>query len=125
MTERIQTIIAGLNTKAGVKQKVYKRTSDVFNTLKNQAQKLVSKIDPEVKVVSPEVETVVNDYGDFEFHLKFSGDTVVFLMHTNVFTFPPNHGVSKSKYIKQEPNRGYFGMIQVYNFLSDSIKYNR
>ena len=35
---------------------------------------------------------------------------------------PPIH---KSKYIKQHPDNAYFGSIRVYNFLSDSIKYNR
>ena len=46
-------------------------------------------------------------------------------MHTNVFAFPPKHAINKSTYVKENPNRGYFGMIQIYNFLSDSIKYNR
>ncbi|MFT5512700.1 MAG: hypothetical protein ACI8SE_001098, partial [Bacteroidia bacterium] len=74
---------------------------------------------------SPSVEIRLNKYGDFEFHLKFSGDTIVFLLHTNVFVFPPKHIINKSAYIKEHSDRGYFGMIQIYNFLSDSIKYNR
>ncbi|MBO6518386.1 MAG: hypothetical protein JJ975_17775, partial [Bacteroidia bacterium] len=41
------------------------------------------------------------------------------------FTFPPKHLVNKSSYVKSDKNCGYFSMIQVYNFLSDSIKYNR
>ena len=62
---------------------------------------------------------------EFEFHLKFSGDTIAFIMHTNVFLFPPDHEVNKTKYIAKTPEYGYFGMIQAYNFLSDSIKYQR
>jgi hypothetical protein len=46
-------------------------------------------------------------------------------MHTNVFAFPPEHEVSKLEYVAEAPGRGYFGMIMAYNFLSDSIKYQR
>ena len=46
-------------------------------------------------------------------------------MHTNVFTFPPKHQMNNSAYVKEDTSRGYFGMIQIYNFLSDSLKYNR
>lgn len=46
-------------------------------------------------------------------------------MHTNVFCFPPEHAVGKSSYVLETPTRGYCGMIQAYNFLSDSLKYQR
>ena len=46
-------------------------------------------------------------------------------MHTNVFAFPPEHEVRKMKYVIEAPDRGYCGMIMAYNFLSDSLKYQR
>jgi hypothetical protein len=46
-------------------------------------------------------------------------------MHTNVFSFPPEHLVGKDDYVLEAPTRGYCGMIQAYNFLSDSLKYDR
>ena len=46
-------------------------------------------------------------------------------MHTNVFCFPPEHQVGKDPYVLEVPTRGYCGMIQAYNFLSDSLKYQR
>ena len=46
-------------------------------------------------------------------------------MHSNIFTFPSTHPLYKTKYIKEDPLRGFFGVIHVYNFLSDSLKYNR
>lgn len=46
-------------------------------------------------------------------------------MHTNVFNFSPEHEVSKMPYITEVPERSYSGMIQAYNFLTDSIKYQR
>ena len=46
-------------------------------------------------------------------------------MHSNVFDFPPNHSMHKTKYIKDDQLRSFCGVIHVYEFLSDSLKYNR
>ena len=46
-------------------------------------------------------------------------------MHTNVFDFDKSHMVWKLPYVYKNPNNAYCGMIQVYNFLADSFKFNR
>ncbi|MFT5723354.1 MAG: hypothetical protein ACI9JN_000464 [Bacteroidia bacterium] len=125
MSDNIEQILTGLNQKANLKQEVYHHSLEVFKQFKECASKVVNTLAPEVLEKSPSVEISLSDYGEFEFHLKFSGDTIVFLLHTNVFAFPPKHAINKSKYTKENTSRGYFGMIQIYNFLSDSIKYNR
>ena len=63
--------------------------------------------------------------GDFEIELKFGGDILLFLMHTNVFEFNRDHEIMRSPYIRQDKDRSYCGIINIYNFLSDSFKYNR
>ncbi len=125
MSDKIEKIITGLNQKANLKQNVYGHSIEVFNHFKECALNVVETLAPNVLDKAPSVEISLSNYGDFEFHLKFSGDTIVFLLHTNVFTFPPKHLINKSTYVKEDRSRGYFGMIQIYNFLSDSIKYNR
>ncbi len=125
MSDQIESILHSLNNKATLKQKVYAHSLDVFNQLRACALDVQNTLAPNILKTTDSVEIIVNDYGEFEFHLKFSGDTIVFIMHTNIFSFPPNHHLSKTKYLKDNKMRGYFGMIQIYNFLSDSIKYNR
>lgn len=125
MNEEVVKIIHGLNEKAALKQRIYKSGKEVFETFKKAAYDVVNEVTPKILKENQEVEPKVTEIGEFEFHLKFSGDTIVFLLHTNVFTFPPEHKINQSKYISQDNSRGYFCMIQVYNFLSDSIKYNR
>jgi len=125
MSDKIEKIITGLNQKANLKQNVYGHSIEVFNHLKEWALNVVETLAPNVLDKAQSVEISLSNYGDVEFHLKFSGDTIVFLLHTNVFTFPPKHLINKSTYVKEDRSRGYFGMIQIYNFLSDSIKYNR
>lgn len=125
MSEDIVQIISGLNNKAGLKQHVYRNTLTVFEELKNCAREIAEKLTPEVIKKDKTLEVEFHEKGQFEFHLKFSGDTIAFIMHTNVFNFPPEHEVSNMAYVQEAPQRAYCGMIQAYNFLSDSIKYQR
>jgi hypothetical protein len=46
-------------------------------------------------------------------------------MHSDTYTFPTSHPVHKISYVAEHPNNAYCGMISVYNFLTDSIKYQR
>ncbi len=125
MSDEIVEIIGGLNNKAALKQHIFRNTQTVFKELLRCAQLISEKLAPEVVKKDKNVEVELKEISEFEFHLKFSGDTIAFIMHTNVFLFPPVHEVNKMNYIMEAPERGYFGMIQAYNFLSDSLKYHR
>ena len=125
MSEDIVQIIGGLNNKAALKQHIYRNTKTVFEELKACAKEIAHDLTPEVVKKDKSLEVTYYEKSEFEFHLKFSGDTIAFIMHTNVFNFPPEHEVSKMPYITEVPERSYSGMIQAYNFLSDSIKYQR
>jgi hypothetical protein len=125
MSEKLVEIIDGLNNKAALKQHIYRNTITVFEQFKKCASEIADKLTPEIISQDKSLEVGLSEIGEFEFHLKFSGDTIAFIMHTNVFSFPPEHEVSKSSYVNEAPDRGYCGMIQAYNFLSDSLKYRR
>ena len=76
-------------------------------------------------VSDPNVDVSYEESGDFDAKLKFSGDTLLFNMHTNIFDFDPSHQMHKTSYIKEDKMRSFCGVINIYNFLSDSLKYNR
>ena len=118
-------IIDLLKTKSSAKQQIYRATLEVFNEFKTQLKEMNHSLSAEMNAIDPSVEIKYNEQSQFEAHFKFSGDTLVVMMHTNVFSFPNDHWIKKTDYIKEDPLRGYCGMIQIYNFLSDSIKYNR
>jgi hypothetical protein len=63
--------------------------------------------------------------GKFDVLLKVAGDILVFSMHSNVFEFDRNHPVWKIPYVNKNPKNSYCGVINIYNFLADSFKYNR
>jgi hypothetical protein len=101
-----ETILKLLAKKSVMKQNVYANTIKVFDQMRN-----VSK-------------HITDDFAK-SFQLKVAGDMLQFDMHTNVFEFERSHPIYKSSYVKQNDLNSYCGIISVYNFLSDSFKFNR
>lgn len=118
-------IVKALELKAGLKQFIFRKLVDTFKIFKSQVHAVASEVAPAMRAIDKNIEVSSSEAGDFEADLKFSGDTLQFLMHTNIFNFPPEHFIHKSDYVREDPLRAYCGMIMIYDFLSDSIKYNR
>lgn len=124
-TTSYQLILGKLESKASLKQEVYRNTVDVFAIAKKALSKLGSKLHQDYTVKDPSVEVAYRDAHQFEAELKFSGDMLLLSMHSNVFNFEEGHRIYSSSYIKSDPSLSYCGVIYIHNFLADSIKYNR
>ncbi len=120
-----QSILRLLMTKSSMKQDVYERTVEVFKTFKQVAKEVASELGKEAGKADKRLQITYTDKGEFELELKVAGDILIFHMHTNVFEFDNSHQIRKSSYVKQDEFRSYCGQISIYNFLSDSFKYNR
>lgn len=120
-----ERIIKLLLQKSCVKQAVYRETKKIFMLFNEVLQRKAESLSNAVTTLDKSVEIVYSSKGDFESHLRFSGDTLLFHMHTNVFDFPTNHKIFKSEYLKSNPINRFCGIINIYNFLTDSLKYNR
>lgn len=124
-TQQPATTIEALIYKASMKQDVYQKTYDTFHRFKNLIKEIVDTNKAGIHTANPKIDFSYEDQGEFEITLKFGGDVLIFLMHTNIFEFSRDHEVMKTSYIKENPSRSYCGMITIFNFLSDSFKYNR
>lgn len=127
MTEndKKEQILTALEMKSLVKQKVYDQTLEVFNMLKEILQELSNEYNSEIQIKDPRVGFEFRDRGQFEAELKVAGDILIFSMHSNIFEFDRDHNVWKLSYVKDNSMYSYCGIINVYNFLADSFKYNR
>ena len=123
--EMEKEIIDLLKQKACTKQDVYRKTQSVFADLQKLLKAKASNLTKKIASKDKCVKVLYSSKGKFEAQLKFSGDTLVFHMHSNVFDFPSKHEIHKTKYVKEDNLRSFCGVIHVYNFLSDSLKYNR
>lgn len=113
--------------KSSLKTEVYDNTLQSFNLIKDVITNLCTEFskykDDDKKAAH--TTFVAKPNGKFEIDLKFGGDLLLIMMHTNVFEFPRNHEVMRTAYVKADTDRSYCGIINIYNFLADSFKYNR
>ncbi len=114
-----------LREKALLKKEVYNNTLSAFKVFRTVVMNMATAYDQKYNGSQPKIDFEFRDIGEFELELKFGGDVLIFMMHTNVFEFSRTHEVMKTEYIREQKNRSYCGVINIYNFLADSFKYNR
>ncbi len=125
MSEKKEQILKTYKEKSELKQKVFSNTFETFNLLKEVLKELAEEY---TQALAPEMEKPRIRYknrGKFQASLKFGGDLLIFSMHTNVYEFDREHHVWKTQYARASKLNTYSGIINIYNFLSDSFKYNR
>ena len=128
MTEKEvrESLMEAYVIKSTIKQKVYENTRQTFVILKKVLKDLERNYSNLIKDKVPSsLFPIFKDKGAFEAEFIIGGDLLVFSMHSNVFEFDDKHPVWNMPYIKEDSLRGYCGVINIYNFLADSFKYNR
>ncbi|WP_400190148.1 hypothetical protein [Hymenobacter sp. B81] len=123
--DKLDLIFEGLRQKSSAKQAIFRNTEATFDCLRKVSQELVVEL---TRRLSPLDSSVLIEYrpiNELEFHIKFSGDLLVFVMHSNIITFPDDFPLFNTKYVLDDFRRRFFGHIMAYNFMADSIKYQR
>lgn len=123
--DKTKKLFDTLVKKSTLKQLVYTNTLNSFKLIKSGMENLANKYEKLDSKASKKIPVTFRDRSEFEAELKFAGDTLVLMMHTNIFELPRDHEVMKTPYIREDKDRSYCGIINIYNFLSDSFKYNR
>ncbi|WP_230471137.1 hypothetical protein [Hymenobacter jejuensis] len=123
--DRLDQIFEGLKQKSTAKQAIYRNTNAAFDCLRLVSQELVVELSRRITAVDSTVVIEYRPVNDMEFHIRFSGDLLVFVMHSNIVTFPDDYGPMPTKYVEEDFRRRFFGHIMAYNFMADSIKYQR
>lgn len=104
---------------------VFRKSKDYFARIKAVAESVTQCVADEVTPVDENLQLEYKDISPNECELHFAGDVLLFNMHTNVFTFEDGHRIWQSPYVKEDRRRGYFAVIHIYNFLADSLRYDR
>lgn len=119
---RLENLIA----KSTVKQQAYQNVFEAFGLIKTVLKELAEEYTDLLKgQVSDDVLPVFQEKGVFEAEFKLAGDLLIFSMHSNIFVFDRDHPIWKTEYVKVNGANSYCGVINIYNFLADSFKYNR
>lgn len=121
----MEKIVAALKDKALLKQRLYRTTLEIFNELREETFQASRYLHEQMTGTEPLVPVSFQENGEHEFRLRISGDLLIFSMHSNIMTLPPDHPTLRKPYIQENPRRAYFGQIFIYNFMNDSFRYNR
>ena len=119
-------ILETIVRKSSLKQQVFDNTFATFNELKDILFEMSSEWDDELDGrIDRRVRIEYRARGKFETQFQVASDLLIFRMHTDVFEFDANHLVWQSPYVQADRDNSYCGIIDIYNFLSDSFKFNR
>jgi hypothetical protein len=123
--ETKEQILSLLKNKSVLKQDVFHNTIDQFNSLKEVLKTTIQELTNQFGKTDERVTFEYRDRGAFQCEVRVAGDLLIFQMHTNVFQFEQDSSFWQTGYLKENPENSYVGTINVYNFLSDSFRYDR
>jgi hypothetical protein len=114
-----------LESKSTAKQATYRHVVAAFSVLSNEAREVAEELKKRAHPGDKDVTVEFNVTSEHEFDVKLAGDVLIFVMHTNIVTLEEAHAIMKEDYIKENEVNRYFGQIMIYNFMADSLKFNR
>ena len=118
-------ILHTIEQKSNLQQQIFDNTFNVLTQLKDVLQELSAEMNDELENLDRRVRIEYRDRGKFEAQLNVGADMLIFSMHTNIFQFNREHIIWQNSYIQKDKSNSYCGIINIYNFLTDSFKYNR
>jgi len=118
-------VLEALRTKGRMKQDVFTRTKAFYAELHHVLLDIAKDLQEQATSIDERLTVALTDRTSTSCELKVAGDVIVFNMHTNVFRLDQSSPLWKSSYLEEDSMRGYFGVVNIYNFLSDSIQYDR
>ncbi len=120
-----ELIVKTLKEKSVMKLGLYKQSKEVFKIFKENLREINDELSKEVNDGDVKLSFNYTEKSEHEASFSFAGDTLVFHLHSNIFSFEKSHYIYNTPYVKKDEDRAYCAVINVYNFLTDSFKYNR
>jgi hypothetical protein len=122
MNEQLDIRIDKLvNEKVPVTGLVQKNCAAWFDVFKIEAQKLVQHLYNTVEDKSLQPLFAYDERGSRQCSVRVGEDLIVFHVRSNTFRFDDAHFLNKTSYVKANPLNGFCGIINVYNFLNESM----
>jgi len=121
--ENTKAVCDQIKSKMELKIGVYKNIETAFEMFKAIAKTYPEKF--QAYHPNTDIEVKYECKQPRSFQLRFGSDILYFTLHSNVFEFNRDHELMRTPYIREDKKRSYCGMISIYNFLTDSVLYNR
>jgi hypothetical protein len=125
MSNAEELIIQTLREKASLKMDVHRLTMDLFQDLKHVLREVTNSLSKSTVEFDGRLKVEYYEDSPISVQIRTAGDVVVFEMHTNIFLFDSQHKVWNLSYVQDDQSRAFCGVINIYNFLADTIKFRR
>lgn len=118
-------IISTLIEKMQTRRQVSANTTEAFTLLNKQLKLLADEYNKELGSKEENPQFAYQEKGVHECALKVGEDLLIFQQSPYVFEIHQSHGIWKISYVYNNKMTNYAGIINIYNFLYDSIHYSR
>lgn len=116
-------IIDLLLNKAAMKQDIADYSEQMFAQFKTITENELAVLHESIK--DERIRLNFMDKGKHEFRVAIGSDILVFQLHRNVFRLPDENPLWKTAYLEENGVNGFFAIINIYNFLAESVEQNR
>jgi hypothetical protein len=114
-----------LTDKSAAKLEVFERLKETFSLWKKVINQITNELSSDVCGDNDKIEISFQDSSEFEVKFKAAGDLLYSYIHSNVFALEEQHYVQQHSHFRKNPNDAYFGTLNMYYFLKDSLLHNR
>jgi hypothetical protein len=124
-SEYMKRILSSLSEKGPLKADVFSHTENAFNIFRAVLKNLESELNSVMGSKDKRVIVKLHERGPYDLEFRISDDILMFTMHTDIFALPESHAARKHSYLSQHPLNAFCGLVSIYNFLTDSLKFQR
>ncbi len=120
--KKADEIVASLHVKSVLKSQIMRVAADCFRELNHVIDTMVNEynaqLDGQVKVelIKPSERVL---------RINADEDALIMTLQTGVYQFDRDHEAWQTDYVKSNAAFGYACIVNIYNFLTDSFKYER
>ena len=115
-------IVSLVGPKAKIRKQVEANITEGFETLCSVLQQMADEYS---EALGPDVAVRYERRASHVALFTLDADVLVFVQLTDVFNFDRDNQALKTPYVKEDAQRAAVGIVNVYNFMTDSFKYDR
>lgn len=115
-------IVSLVGPKAKLRKQVEANITEGFETLCSVLQQMADEYS---EALGPDVAVRYERRASHVALFTLDADVLVFVQLTDVFNFDRDNQALKTPYVKEDGQRAAVGIVNVYNFMTDSFKYDR
>jgi hypothetical protein len=120
-----ELIFSTLKDKSRICKNVFDNAESSFALLKEVTEEFSEELQDVFKQDGNGVDIVYRDRGMTEAEFSFGSDMLIFNLQPDIFLFDRDHSIWNTSYVQDNDLNAFVGIISIYNFLTDSFKFNR